>query len=61
MAKDKGKAAELTGELPGLKRRPGRPSVGDRAMTGAERVKRLRAERKAAGLCPCCGQALPAK
>lgn len=56
MAKDKTKAAQLTPDL--LKRPPGRPPTG-RAMTGAERIKRLRDDRKAHGLCPCCGQPLP--
>ena len=55
--KEKTGAAEKTPNL--LKRPRGRPSKGGEAMTGAERVKKLRAERKAAGLCPCCGQAKP--
>jgi len=58
MAKDKSKSADFTPDL--LKRPPGRPSTGT-ARTGAERVKKLRSERKAAGLCPCCGQPLPPK
>lgn len=29
------------------------------AKSKAELMKRLRAERKAKGLCPCCGQPLP--
>lgn len=57
MAKEKTGAAEKTPDL--LKRPRGRPAKGEGAMTGAERVKKLRAERKAAGLCPCCGQAKP--
>lgn len=58
MAKDKSKSADFTPGL--LKRPPGRPSTGT-ARTGAERVKKLRSERKAAGLCPCCGQPVPQK
>ena len=57
MAKEKTGAAEKTPDL--LKRPRGRPAKGDGAMTGAERIKKLRAERKAAGLCPCCGQPKP--
>lgn len=41
-----------------LKRPPGRPPSG-KAKTGAERIKRLRDDRKAHGLCPCCGQPMP--
>jgi len=36
----------------------GRPPTGE-AMTSAQRIKRLRDKRKAAGLCICCGQPLP--
>jgi len=35
---------------------PGRPSAGPEAMTGAQRQAKLRKERKAAGVCPCCGK-----
>lgn len=56
MAKDKSKSADRTPDL--LKRPRGRPRTGQ-AKTGAERIKKLRAERKAAGLCPCCGQPVP--
>lgn len=56
MAKDKTKAAQLTPDL--LKRPPGRPPTG-KALSGAERIKKLRSERKAQGLCVCCGQPLP--
>jgi hypothetical protein len=41
-----------------LKRPRGRPAKAGGAMSGAERVAKLRAERKAAGVCPCCGQAV---
>lgn len=54
--KEKTKAAALTADL--LKRPPGRPATG-KALTGAERIKKMRADRKAAGLCPCCGQKMP--
>lgn len=60
MAKDKSKSADLTPDL--LKRPPGRPPgrpPSGKAMTGAERIKRLRDDRKAHGLCPCCGQPVP--
>lgn len=56
MAKDKSKFADLTPDL--LKRPPGRPATGN-AQTGAERINKLRSERKARGLCVCCGQPLP--
>lgn len=56
MAKDKSKPADLTPDL--LKRPPGRPPTG-KALSGAERIKKLRSERKAQGLCVCCGQPLP--
>lgn len=56
MAKDKTKVADGTPDL--FRRPPGRPATG-KAQTGAERIKKLRAERKAAGLCPCCGQPVP--
>jgi len=55
--KAKDKSANLTPDI--LKRPRGRPSKGDAALTGAQRVAKLRAERKAAGCCPCCGQLLP--
>ena len=58
MAKEKTGAAEKTPDL--MKRPRGRPAKAGGAMTGAERVKKLRAERKAAGLCECCGQLKPA-
>jgi len=54
MAKDKTGAALRTPDL--YRRKPGRPASGEKPMTGAERVAKLRAERKAAGLCPCCGK-----
>lgn len=56
MAKEKTGAAEKTPDL--LKKGRGRPPKGDTAMTGAERVKKLRSQRKTAGLCPCCGQVI---
>lgn len=56
MAKDKSKSADFTPDL--LKRPPGRPPTG-KALSGAERIKKLRSERKAQGLCVCCGQPLP--
>jgi len=59
MAKEKTGAAEKTPDL--LKKPRGRPAKGDSAMSGAERMKKLRAERKAAGLCPCCGQSIEQK
>jgi len=54
MAKDKTGAASKTPDL--FKRKPGRPSSGSEAMTGAQRQAKLRKERKAAGICPCCGK-----
>lgn len=36
----------------------GRPAK-ENALTGAQRIKRLRDHRKEQGLCPCCGQELP--
>ena len=56
MAKDKTQSAQKTPDL--LKRPPGRPATG-KALSGAERIKKLRSERKAQGLCVCCGQPLP--
>lgn len=56
MDKEKTGAAEKTPDL--LKRPRGRPAKGGEAMSGAERIKKLRAERKERGECPCCGQAL---
>jgi len=38
----------------------GRPATG-KAKTGAERIAKMRQERKQQGMCPCCGQKLPAK
>jgi len=55
--KVKDKSAKQTPDL--FKRPRGRPSKGDAALTGAQRVAKLRADRKAAGLCPCCGQKMP--
>lgn len=49
-------SAKQTPDL--LKRLPGRPTTG-KALTGAERIKKMRADRKALGLCPCCGQKMP--
>lgn len=54
MANHKTGAVSKTPDL--LKRKPGRPSAGPEAMTGAQRQAKLRKERKAAGLCPCCGK-----
>jgi len=56
MAKEKTGAAEKTPNL--LKRPRGRPAKAGGAMTGAERIKKLRAERKERGECPCCGHPL---
>lgn len=56
MAKEKAQAAKYTQDL--LKRPRGRPPTG-KALSGAERIKKLRSERKALGLCVCCGQPLP--
>lgn len=42
------------------KKKRGRPATG-KAKTGAERIAKLRQERKQQGMCPCCGQKLPAK
>ena len=50
------KNAKQTPDL--LKRLVGRPATG-KALSGAERIAKLRAERKAQGLCICCGQPLP--
>jgi len=46
---------KLCGPWPQVKR--GRPRTG-MAKPVSERVSKLRASRKAAGLCPCCGQLL---
>lgn len=51
------KSAKKTPDL--FKRPRGRPSKGEVAMTGAQRISKLRAERKQKGLCQCCGQPLP--
>lgn len=51
------KTDKATRELPGMQKPRGRPPTG-KALTGAERIRKLRAERKAQGLCPCCGQKL---
>ena len=59
MAKEKTQAAKLTPDLL-PKRGRGRP-VKVSAMTGAQRIAKMRSERKKAGLCVCCGQALPDK
>lgn len=56
MAKEKTGAAEKTPDL--LKRKPGRPKTGQ-AMTGAQRIAKLRAERKTAGVCVACGSVAP--
>jgi len=42
------------------KKKRGRPASGN-AKTGAERIAKLRQERKQQGACPCCGQKLPRK
>lgn len=55
MAKEKTGAAKKTPDLHLYKKRRGRPVTGE-AMTGAQRISKLRAQRKAAGLCPCCGK-----
>lgn len=58
MAKESTGAALKTPDLllePKKKR--GRKSTGQ-ALTGAQRVANLRASRKAAGCCPCCGRPL---
>jgi len=54
MAKEKTGASAKTPDL--FKRKPGRPPSGPEAMTGAQRQAKLRQERKAAGVCPCCGK-----
>lgn len=38
-------------------RKQGRPATGN-AKTGAERIAKLRQERKQRGVCPCCGQTM---
>lgn len=43
------------------KRSRGRPKKEGGPTSGAERIAKLRTERKEAGLCPCCGQPVPAK
>ena len=53
------KSASLTPDLLTGKRRRGRPPKPQGALTNAQRQAKLRADRKAAGLCPCCGQILP--
>ena len=53
------KSAKLTSAM--FTRPRGRPKKTEGAMTNAQRQAKLRAERKAAGLCPCCGQMLPLK
>lgn len=53
MAKEKTGAALKTFDL--FKRPRGRPPTGD-ALTGAQRVKKLRDHRRKNGLCPYCGQ-----
>lgn len=54
------KTDDKTLELPGMPmpKKRGRPASGQ-AMTGAERIRKLREERKAKGICPYCGQPLP--
>lgn len=54
--KEKTGAANKTPDM--LKKPRGRPVSPD-ALTGAQRIAKLRAQRKAAGLCQCCGQKLP--
>jgi len=53
MAKEKTGAAEKTPDH--LKKKRGRPVTGE-AMTGAQRIAKMRVERKLAGVCPCCGK-----
>lgn len=53
MKKDK-----QTLELPGLQKPRGRPPTG-KAVSNADRQRAHRDRLKAAGRCPCCGQALP--
>ena len=55
MAKENTGAEEKTTDI--FKKGRGRPKE-EGAMTGAERIAKLRAERKAQGLCTCCGQEL---
>lgn len=52
------KAAKQTPEFFPKKR--GRPTTG-KALTGSQRAAKLREQRKAQGLCTCCGQSLPDK
>lgn len=52
------KSASLTPDLLTGQLRRGRPPKPEGALTNAQRQANLRAERKAAGLCPCCGQPL---
>lgn len=53
------KSAQMTPDLLIGHLRRGRPPKPEGALTNAQRQAKLRAERKAAGLCPCCGQPLP--
>lgn len=57
--KEKTGAANKTPDL--FKKGRGRPKSDTVAQTGAERVARYRAARKAEGCCSCCGQPLPLK
>lgn len=56
MAKDKSQSSKHTPDLSNVRRVAHRPKGW---RTGAERIKRLRDDRKAHGFCPCCGQPLP--
>lgn len=57
MAKDTGRAAEITPDLL-QKRGRGRPPSGT-ALTTAQRQARYRAAKRASGICPSCGQPVP--
>jgi hypothetical protein len=59
MAKEKTQAAKLTPDLL-PKRGRGRPLKAS-SLTGAQRIAKMRSERKEAGLCVCCGQPLLGK
>lgn len=54
--KDTDKAAKLKPDL--FPKKKGRPATG-KALSGAQRIAKLREHRKAEGLCLCCGQPLP--
>lgn len=54
------KKDNITGELPELPKKRGRPATG-KAKTAAERQAEFRAKKKAEGICPCCGQKIGEK